>query len=385
MRPPRLSALRAASLRARRAVARWCGRAALWLSPLGLATASDGTVTDAAPACEVAGARVEIIEGSRLLHGRRERLDLVRGRVLGCEHPHARRVLAGVAAALPLGGSDRPQPGERLPEPVRVHVDPRLPAPQAPLAGIEVHVTTREVLVTSRALPALDGAAWRHELLHVLAAPPPDLTPMSRRLWLTLEEGVVEYLARQRPPERGAGFAVPRPVQGAPGSLAPPPLPALEWLASPAYDPHPLARGLARELHRVEPHATLERWLSCLSVAPSMSGGGRGSDGLSRAEAAPSGTGPGAIASVFGLFTSRCSPDTASTLSAAIERWWVTPHPEPEPLGQSAPRTARASTAPRLSSDLDRAPGEAGVQGRVSARPAPHGLMTQSLQLFEPR
>ncbi len=348
MMPRRLSGARVTLLRVclrrvGRAASRWRARFALCAAPLGLSTASDGTVTTTVGVCEVAGVSVETIEGSRLLQADRERLKLMRGRTLGCQHPRARHVQAAVAGALaawPLDVHDRPGFRRRLPVPMRVHVNPRLPARQAPLAGIEVHVTTREVLVSSSALDALDAEVWRHELLHVLAARPPEASPIGRRLWLTLEEGVVEYLMGETRGRRPAATHV-----------APPVLPALEWLASPAYDPHPLAEALAGELGRVEPHPVLDRWLSCLAAVSSMPGNGLDADWLNedgdaRGRAPRP---PGAFASIFGAFTSRCSPDAASHLSAAIGRWWGMPQREP----------------PR--------------------RGAPQDLFTQGLRLSEPR
>lgn len=325
----------------------WLARVALTVTPVALSPASDSQPSSNAGICEVAGVSVETIEGSRLLQADCERLALVRGRALDCQHPRSRRVLAAIAdavAAWHLEGSPGPLSRQRLPRPVRVHVDPRLPARQAPIAGIEVHVTSGEVLVTSGALATLGAEVWQHELLHVLAARPPDVTPVARRLWLTLEEGVVEYLALSR--SRGAdggrsgALSVPSAAPALRLGVAPlpaPPLPVLALLASPAYDPHRLAGALARELERVESRPALERWLCCLAAVPSTPG-----DSLQdsvEARGADGGTVPGseALAQVLQLFTSRCSLDTASLLSAALGRWWDMPRPKREPRGSCAP------------------------------------------------
>jgi hypothetical protein len=340
----RLSSQRTAPARRLRAALTWLARVALTVTPVALSPASDSPPSSGVSICEAAGVSVETIEGSRLLQADRERLALMRGRALDCQHPRSRRVLAAIAdavAAWHLEGSPGPVSRQRLSRAVRVHVDPRLPARQAPIAGIEVHVTSGEVLVTSEALATLGAEVWQHELLHVLAARPPDVSPVARRLWLTLEEGVIEYLALSRSGDadgdRSAALSMPAAPPALRLGVAPlptPPLPALALLASPAYDPHRLAGALARELERVESRPALERWLCCLAAVPSTAG-----DSLRESLETPGGDGgtaPGseALAQVLQLFTSRCSLDTASLLSAALDRWWDMPRPKREAGGE---------------------------------------------------
>jgi hypothetical protein len=283
---------------------------------LALSLSSDTEPRRATP-CRSAASAVQIYEGSRLFDGPGERLELVRGRALACDDPQARRVLAEVDRAL----ADFPP--ERLREPLRIHLEPRLPARQAPLAGIEVHVTSREVLLARAALGGLGPEAWRHELFHTLAAAPPPMSSAARRLWLTLEEGVVGYLtlATGGTPERDARDAIvdststPQPSARL--------LPLLEWLSSPAYDPHPLATGLTRELARVGPRARLEAWLDCLSAVPDAERDPAGSS--TTAAETPGIRLPTPLRATFRLFISRCSPPAQATFSTALAGWWGEP------------------------------------------------------------
>jgi hypothetical protein len=149
---------------------------------------------------------------------------------------------------------------------------------------------------------------------------------------LTLEEAVVQYLASSRLHDAGNATSVTRSTaapDARPGSLPPPPLPALSLLASPAYDPHPLAGALARELERADSHPELEGWLSCLAAVPEAPGGSS-EERLAMAPDMSRDTllGPEALGQVLRLFTSRCSPDTASALSAALARGWRLPRPQ---------------------------------------------------------
>jgi hypothetical protein len=306
---------------------------ALAAGALALSGASD-TEPERARPCRAAASAVQIYEGSRLFDGPGERLELVRGRALGCDDPRARRVLVAVDRAL----TDFPR--ERLHEPLRIHLEPRLPARQAPLSAIEVHLTSREVLLARAAFGALGPEAWRHELFHTLAAELPPMSSAARRLWLTLEEGVVGYLtlATGGTAESATRDAVVDPWLA---SQAKPParvLPLLEWLSSPAYDPHPLAVGLTRELARVEPHARLEAWLDCLSAVPDIERDGSGS---SSAAAETSETRlPAALTATFRAFIGRCSADEQATFSTALAGWWGEPRMN-EP-GKAAARNAES-------------------------------------------
>jgi hypothetical protein len=155
---------------------------------------------------------------------------------------------------------------------------------------------------------------------------------------LTLEEAVVQHLASGRSHDAGDATSVTRSTAApdvSPGSLPPPPLPALALLASPAYDPHPLAGALARELERVEPQPPLDRWLSCLVALPEAPAGSSQewlAGGPVMNGDAPLGSEP--LAQLLRLFTSRCSPDTASALSAALGRGWGLPRAKRGPRGE---------------------------------------------------
>src|SRR5688572_13448680 len=164
---------------ARRVLASVLRTLALAAGALALAGASD-TERDESSPCRAAAVGVRVYQGSRLFEARGERLELVRGRTLDCHDARVRRVLE------PLGDALLDFPGQRLREPLQVHLDPRLPARHAPLTGIEVHVTSREVLLASAIAGTIGPEEWRHELMHTLAATPPETGAEARRLWLTL-------------------------------------------------------------------------------------------------------------------------------------------------------------------------------------------------------
>jgi hypothetical protein len=282
--------------------------------------------------CSAAAASVRVYAGSRLLEAPGERLELARGRALGCDSSRVRRVLAELEGAF-FSGLER-----RLPEPLGVHLDPLLPARHAPLAGIEVHVTSRELLVATSALDALGRESWRHELLHAMASAPPPLGAAARRLWLTLEEAIVGYLARTTITDRpdADARAAPHAAQLEWGLSGPNHVvPLLEWLASPAYDPHPLAAGLGRELERSAPRPALEPWLDCLSAAPE-GGPPRPLQPTAFATALPA-----PLAGVFEPFVTRCPAEVGAALSAALDRAWGAP-PERRPTETALPGKAAA-------------------------------------------
>jgi hypothetical protein len=283
-------------------------------APLGLLVTGSEELdarAGAEPACSLGAAgsaelHVAVHTGSRLLHREGGRLELRRGSALPCSAALAQQLqaeLARAASALPI---------ELLPRPLRVHVDPRLPAREAPLAGIEVHVSSRELLVARSALPELPEQAWRHELLHVLAAAPPEASEVARRLWLTLEEGLVQYATER---SFGSAAAAPAALQA---PMAPP-APPWEQLALPAYDPHELAHGWASELRHSAPPLELVDAVACASARPS----------------APVHTLQQAALS----FARRCPANVAPVLQEALQRWlpeeW---QPQPEP--QAAPGSA---------------------------------------------
>jgi hypothetical protein len=248
--------------------------------------------------CSVHGLAVQVMLGSLLVEDGTDRLTLVPGQSVACTQPAASMVLMQLERAL----SDLPSEAYR--RPLRVHIDPRLPPRQAPLAGIEVHVSSRELLVTSTALPQLPVAVWRHELLHVLAAAPPELGAGARKLWLSLEEGVVMYLdqtegAMFRAELSGAEAMARAPA--APAGITPAPPYWAMALASPGYDPHPLAAELARTLRALEPQPDLPAWLSCLA-SPAELG-------------APADAPEARLGALFG---ERCSSKVAAQLSAAL-------------------------------------------------------------------
>jgi hypothetical protein len=285
-------------------------RVLLWLAPLlGLSGAEPGEPpgSEQVTVCPLGAGGFAVYVGSRLLARDGVHLDLLRGSTLPCHHPltqalHAPLVRAGGA----LGW-------ERLPIPLRVHVDPRLPAGQAPLGGIEVHVSSRELLVARTALPQLPPEAWRHELLHSLSAPPPASSEVARRLWLTLEEGLVQYLT-----------ATPAQVDG-PSVLAP----DWEQLALPGYDPHELAHGWAVELAQAaSARLELQAALDCLGAAP------------------PAGT-LRTLQQAARAFVERCPASVTPVLQQALRRWlpeeWQTSPLWPtEPTPSSAVFSAQA-------------------------------------------
>jgi hypothetical protein len=305
------------------------------LALMGMSDVDPGNPTP----CRAATALVRVYEGSRLFEAPSARLELARGRALGCDSPRVERVLTALEGALSSLGFGHPSPPperhaleRHLPETLGVHLDPQLPGHHAPLAGIEVHVSSREVLVAVSALDELGGEAWRHELLHAMAPPPPPLQPDARRLWLTLEEAVVGHLARApNALERGrvdSGLD----EGGESGNDArldgrsPPPsqvVPLLEWLASPAYDPHPLAARLARELERLAPSPAIESWLACLAADPE-SGRAPSRPGSEAFTGTFASALPVALAGVFAPFIARCPADVAASLSAAIDAGWGT-------------------------------------------------------------
>jgi hypothetical protein len=278
--------------------------AAIGVGALLLAVSSDVEPRTEQTPCRVAGLEAQVFAGSRLFDAPDERLELLAGRALGCDDAAVQRVLRAIGLAL------KSLPAPRTAAPLRVHLDPRLPPRQAPLAGIEVHVSRRELLVARSMLDQLEPQAWRHELVHARASAPPEAAVELRRLWLTVEEGVVMHVASASTPFRGGPYgpaellaAESRWVLARPSSQRVLPVQAL--LASAAYDPHPLAAGLAQELGR-EAAAPIDAWLDCLSARP------------------PELPADAALHDVFRTFAARCSHGTASELTAAIERWWGT-------------------------------------------------------------
>jgi hypothetical protein len=321
------------------------GRLAHAFGALVLCVASDAEPRQEAASCRVSGVAVQVFAHSRLFEAPGDRLELLAGRQLDCGSPLVRQVLAALEPALASRGrlhesfeaashSSSSAPAEgiergRFGAPLRVHLDPALPSRQAPLAGIEVHVSHRELLVARSVLGDLGPEVWRHELLHTIAAPPPEVASPARRLWLTLEEGLVEHVERV---STGAGatalpgdaVAIEPGERAASVLLARRALPAAALLADPAYDPHPLAAGLARELGRGGRAVPVGTWVDCLAARPS---------------ALPAGA---AAADVFRAFAGRCSLAAANELSRAIGRWWVEAEPPPAPLASVRKAAARA-------------------------------------------
>ncbi|HTV20775.1 MAG TPA: hypothetical protein VMG12_18955 [Polyangiaceae bacterium] len=408
-------------------------RAAFGLWVLAMAGGSDAEPLHEATPCWVSGVAVQPFAGSRLFEAPGDRLELLAGHSLDCGDAALQPVLAAIAQAL------EGLPPEPFRRPLRVHLSPRLPPRQAPIAGVEVHVTRRELLVAPAALEELQGRQglgelaqemWRHELLHALAPAPPELPLEARRLWLTLEEGLVTFVARasltggrtlgvaasdfrgapgasqaESPatevtatrddagtrarravrdggsarddaPNRGDapahdlatdrdervalderdveldgsahleraarddGSARDELASGQLGARLAVPLEAL--LASPAYDPHPLAAGLALELARDAARVPLGDWLDCISARPSeVAGSTLASKAPAGASALPARR---AASDVFRAFVGRCTADRGRALDAAIARWWVDePAPSPRRSASSALKaTARA-------------------------------------------
>lgn len=223
------------------------------------------------------GLTLRVYEGSQLVAGGDERLTLVPGQALAPERP------AAAAVSLQLERALAGLPELPFEHPLDVHLDPRLPPGQAALGGLEVHVSSRSLLVTRGALEAAATGVWRHELLHALAAAPPAHAQSgARHLWLALEEGLVQYLA--------GSLGVPPSARHASLTASAREVPYwAEALASPGYDPHPLAAQLARSLRDIDPQPELHDWLPCLAAAPEQAAVTLGALPLRFAERCPAG------------------------------------------------------------------------------------------------
>jgi hypothetical protein len=253
---------------------------------------ADAEVPRAHALCTARGVGVEIVSGSRLRSGAGERMDLQRGWSVECQTPRARAVLARIDEAVQLPWL------RRLQQPIIVHLDPQLPPGQAKIRGIEVHATSREILVATERLAELGAGVWRHELFHTLASPLPLGSRVARRVALTLEEGLVQHATRL------AGNPGDVEASACSGWVDPE---CAEWeqLALPAYDPHPLAAGLACELSRAEPPLDAVGSLDCLQRSATS------------AEVHSLET----IRESVRWFTSGCSPAGERALVHAIQRW----------------------------------------------------------------
>jgi hypothetical protein len=318
------------------------GRLAQAFGALVLSVASDAEPRQEAPPCRVSGVAVQVFASSRLFEAPGDRLELLAGRQLDCGSLPVRQVLAALEPALASldesfearshsssGAAPEGIARGRFAAPLRVHLDPALPLRQAPLAGIEVHVSRRELLVARSVLGELGPEVWRHELLHTIAAPPPEGASPARRLWLTLEEGLVEHVERASTRAGPAalpsdGVAIETSERAASVLLAQRALPAAALLADPAYDPHPLAAGLAHELERGGLAVPVGAWVDCLAARPS---------------ALPA---RAAASDVFRAFAGRCSLAAANELSRAVGRWWVEAEPPPASLASVRKAAARA-------------------------------------------
>jgi hypothetical protein len=329
------------------------GRLAQAFGALVLSVASDAEPRQEASPCRVSGVAVQVFASSRLFEAPGDRLELLAGRQLDCGSLPVRQVLAALEPALASlanldesfearshsssGASPEGIARGRFAAPLRVHLDPALPSRQAPLAAIEVHVSRRELLVARSVLGELGPEVWRHELLHTIAAPPPEGAGPARRLWLTLEEGLVEHVERASTragpaalPSDGVAIensdavAIETSERAASVLLAQRALPAAALLADPAYDPHPLAAGLARELERGGLAVPVGAWVDCLAARPS---------------ALPA---RAAASDVFRAFAGRCSLAAANELSRAVGRWWVEAEPPPASLASVRKAAARA-------------------------------------------
>jgi hypothetical protein len=182
--------------------------------------------------------------------------------------------------------------------------------------GIEVHLTSREILVRRAALHELGTPAWQHELFHTMAAPIPAASTHARRLWATLEEGLVAYLTRVAAVTRGAGAVDPR--------AWPDPEPAdWEQLVMASYDPHPLAALLTQELVWAEPRMDMTLALDCLVATPE-----------------PPQHLPDTLRDSARRFVSRCPNGAAALLGLAVARWMpesLSPWPSIEMGNAAAP------------------------------------------------
>jgi hypothetical protein len=138
-------------------------------------------------------------------------------------------------------------------------------------------------------------------------------------------------------------------------------LPLLEWLESPAYDPHPLAAGLARELAGTGADAA--SLLDCLTLEPArmQHSSPRALRSVEREASVESTRSapqppegrlqaalselPTELADVFLAFGGRCSAGAQVDWTAAIERWWGMPW-----ASRGAPRALGKAAAPALES-----------------------------------
>ncbi len=283
-------------------------RRALLLAPALIALRGDDLAHETAT-CIAGGAEAQIFRGSRLFKSGASQLALARGRTVACSSDDAAAVLAALGAAV------ESFPSDRLHGPLRVHIDPRVPHAEAPVTSIEVHATSRELLVSSGAALQLPPAAWTHELLHALAPPPPVLALAGRRLWLTLEEGLVSHLTAALDPGHADAAASADHHQL-----------TADWeqLALPEFDPHALAAGFTHELQRgnqnLQAPKMFEGLLDCLAA---------------QTKPAPAEK----LRDVARAFVARCAPGPQELLESAAQSWL------PQPLSPWPPREDRMADA----------------------------------------
>ncbi len=194
--------------------------------------------------CQLGETRLEFVTGSELESSAPYQLALQPGRTADCNASEFAAARTSITRAL-----------QRFPvriERLVVHVEPRLPQDQAAVNGIEVHVGSRQVLVTTDALSTLPARAWVHELAHVVAQEPPSKR-ISARIALTVEEAFAQAV-EERLLDRRTGHETPNyDAESAPWEL----------LAETGYDPHVLAAPLAAAL-RQDTRLGVADLLSCL-------------------------------------------------------------------------------------------------------------------------
>ncbi len=194
-------------------------------------------------ACEISGTRVEFVTGSRLASGSPGHLTLASGQLADCdanEYAQTQKDIREALGVFPV----------RLPK-LTVHVRPEIPQEHGALGPIEVHVGSREVLL-SVVGTGLGVRPWVHELAHVIARPAP-VAPMARRIWITIEEAFVQVLE-----VRLLGKRKGTPEPATPAELLP-----WEMLAEPQYDPHWLAESLVVQLESIQA-LDVDTVVSCL-------------------------------------------------------------------------------------------------------------------------
>ena len=195
-----------------------------------------------APLCNVNDTHeVQVYEGTRFRSRNKGELTATPSRALQCAHPIVRALRAQLQAA--LVGFPKQHTSTRL----VVHADPQLPTQHAQLRGIEVQLSSGALLIDSSMVPELPRSVWRHELVHATALRQLPKSTVARRLVLTIEEGIADFVAARLENQPLVGTEsigetrdLSKPLTQLDRSF--------ETLSLPGFTPHVLSRGLARAL-----------------------------------------------------------------------------------------------------------------------------------------